>query len=203
MLFQDLYAWWDILDLIKNGGLTMSKVFAFVAEGFEETELIAVIDLLLRAKIDLKTVSVTGNNDVKGSHGIVIKTDLLIEDIDIDSADMLFLPGGIPGTPNLFANKKLTDAIVRFEESGKKLAAICAAPSIFGKLNILEGKEAVVYPGFEDELKGAVVSDKKFITSKNISTGKGMGAAIDLGLELIRVLKGSEEADIIAEKICY
>jgi len=125
-------------------------VYAFLADGFEETEAIAVIDLLRRAKVEVDTVSISDKYEVTSSHNFIIKADKLIDEIDIDNGEMLFLPGGIPGTPNLFACKKLTDAIIRYNDEGKKLAAICAAPSIFGELGILQGKEATVYPGLED-----------------------------------------------------
>lgn len=181
----------------------MSRVYAFLADGFEETEVIAVIDLIKRGGIELEMVSVMGRKEVVGAHNIKIEADSLVEDIDIDNADMLFLPGGMPGTTNLAACTKLSDAIVRYNNAGKKLAAICAAPSVFGELGVLEGKKATCYPGFEDKLKGATYVGDKAVTDKNVSTARGMGAAIELGLEIVRVFEGEEKSKEVAESIRF
>ena len=179
----------------------MSLVYTFIAEGFEEVEALMVVDILRRAKIDTVTVSITNKNEVKSSHNIIVKTDKVINDIDFDKADMLFLPGGIPGTPNLAGCKKLTDQILKFNKEGKKLAAICAAPSVFGELGILNGKIVSCYPGYEDKLIGATYKREKVITDGNITTSRGLGTAIDLGLEIVSIFKSKEDADDIAAKI--
>ncbi len=179
----------------------MSLVYAFLAEGFEEVEALAVVDVLRRAGIDTKLVSVSNDYYVKSSHNVVIKADILIEDADFTEADVLFLPGGIPGTPNLAACKKLTDNIIDFNKKGKRLAAICAAPSIFGELGLLKGKTASCYPGYEDKLTGATYKREKAVTDGNITTGRGMGGSVELGLELVRLLISREKADDIAKKI--
>lgn len=181
----------------------MSLVYAFLADGFEEIEALAVVDVLRRAKIETKTVSISDKHEVSGSHKIEVKADLLFEEADFEKADLLFLPGGIPGTPNLAAHKGLTEQILRFNEQGKKLAAICAAPSIYGELGLLKEKQATCYPGYEESLKGAVPTEKKVVTAGNITTAKGMGVSIELGLELVRVLDSKEKADDIADKIQY
>lgn len=181
----------------------MSRVYAFLADGFEETEAIAVIDLIKRGGIDIEMVSVMGRKEVVGAHNIKIEADSLVEDIDIDNADMLFLPGGMPGTTNLAACTRLCDAIVRYNNAGKKLAAICAAPSVFGELGVLEGKKATCYPGFEEKLKGATYVGDKAVTDKNVSTARGMGAAIELGLEIVRVFEGEEKSKEVAESIRF
>lgn len=179
----------------------MSVVYAFVADGTEESELLIVVDLLRRAGIDTKIVSVMGKDEVTSSHNVTFKADMLIEDADFDKCDMLFLPGGMPGTLNLAACELLTRKVLEFNEKGKSLAAVCAAPSIFGELGLLEGKVASCYPGFEDKLKGAIYKREKVVTDGNITTGRGLGGTIELGLELIRILKGSEESEKIAERI--
>ena len=179
----------------------MSLVYAFLAEGFEEVEALAVVDVLRRAKIETKMVSVSDKLEVTSSHNVTIKADLLLEEAEFDKADMIFLPGGIPGTPNLRATEKLMEAVLEFDRQGKKLAAVCAAPSIYGELGLLEGKKASCYPGFEDKLKGAEYHREKFITDGNITTGRGMGGSIELGLELVRILKSEKESRELAEKI--
>lgn len=179
----------------------MSLVYVFLAEGFEEVEALAVVDVLRRADIDTKMVSISDKYEVTSSHNVIIKADLLINEADFGKADMLFLPGGIPGTPNLASNETLIKNILEFNEQGKRLAAICAAPSIFGELGILEGRTASCFPGYEDKLKGACYKREKFITDGNITTGRGMGSAIELGLELVRLLVSEEKSEDIMRKI--
>lgn len=176
-------------------------VYTFLAEGFEEVEALMVVDILRRAKIDTYTVSITDKYQVVSSHNVEVKADLKLDEVDFDKAEMIFLPGGIPGTPNLAANDILMKNILDFNKKGKKLAAICAAPSIFGELRILEGKTASCYPGYEDKLKGATYKREKVITDGNITTGRGLGSAVDLGLELVAIIKGRKTADDIAAKI--
>lgn len=181
----------------------MKKVFAFFAEGFEEVEALMVIDLLRRTKeVEVTTVSVTEDLMVKSSHNFNIMADKVISDIDFEEGDMIFLPGGIPGTPNLAASKVLTDNIVAYNEKGKYLAAICAAPSILGQLGILNGKKATCYPGFEDKLEGAVCGGS-VVTDGNITTAKGLGVALEMGLELIKILVDESKSEEIAAAIQY
>jgi 4-methyl-5(b-hydroxyethyl)-thiazole monophosphate biosynthesis len=179
----------------------MSLLYVFLAEGFEEVEALAVVDVLRRAKVETKMISITDNYEVKSSHNISIKADLLIKDADFEKADMIFLPGGIPGTPNLANSSTLVSNIIKFNEEGKYLAAICAAPSIYGELGLLDGKVASCYPGYEDKLKGATYKREKFVTDGNIITGRGMGSAIELGLELVRILVDEETSEDIKKKI--
>lgn len=177
----------------------MKKAFVHFAKGFEETEAITIVDVLRRAKIDTLMVSVTGEYEVEGAHGVRIRTDILFEDADYEQAEILILPGGMPGATNLQAHKGLADKLRAFHEKDMKLAAICAAPLVLGNLNILQGKEAVCYPGFEPELKGAKISYVPAIKSGNVLTGRGVGAALNFSLELVEELKGKELADNLAE----
>lgn len=178
-------------------------VYAFFAEGLEEIEGLAVVDVLRRAGIPTEIISITNQREVTGSHNITIQADKCIHEINIDEAEILFLPGGIPGTPNLAACQLLMEAVKRFDENGKRLAAICAAPSILGEMGILRGKKATCYPGFEGKLQGAECVMDKVVTDGNITTAKGMGAAIELGLELIRILQGEDAAESMKEKIIF
>ena len=179
------------------------KVFAFFAEGYEEIEALTVVDILRRADIEVKMVSVTDENEVMGAHGINVAMDNVINEIDFNEGDMIFLPGGIPGTPNLANCELLVKNIIKYNEEGKKLAAVCAAPSIYGNLGLLECKKATCYPGFEEELKGAIVVADRVVTDGNITTSRGMGTTIDLGLEIVKIYKGQEYADDLGKKIQY
>ena len=131
----------------------MAKVCVFTADGFEEIEGLTVVDLLRRAGADTQMVSISDSLSVKGSHSIEIKADTFFEDVNYGEADLLVLPGGMPGTLHLGGHEGLCSLLKEFHEQGKKVAAICAAPSVLGKLGILKGKKAVCYPGFEEKLE--------------------------------------------------
>ncbi len=183
----------------------MSKVYVFVAEGFEEIECLTVVDLLRRAEIDTYTVSVTGKITVTGSHKIEIKTDKLYEDVNFENAAMLVLPGGLPGTDHLEAHEGVRETIKDFYKKGKKIAAICAAPSIFANLGLLNGIKATCHPSYEGRLKekGAVFADESVVISGNIITSRGMGTAVPFSLALITELRNKEISDKIRKAIVY
>lgn len=181
----------------------MSKVYTFFATGYEEVEALTVVDLLRRAGVEVNMVSVTGEDSVTGSHGISINMDSKFDDNDYNDGDLFFLPGGMPGTTNLLAHEGLCKLLVAKCEEGKRLAAVCAAPSVYGQLNLLNGKCATCYPGFEDKLVGAKVLTDSVVTDGNITTSRGMGTSIDLGLELITLLCGEEKAMTIGKGIIY
>jgi 4-methyl-5(b-hydroxyethyl)-thiazole monophosphate biosynthesis len=177
------------------------KVFIFLADGFEEIEAIAPIDIFRRANVEVVTVSISGNKSVIGAHNVCVLADCLFSETDFSDNDLLFLPGGMPGTKNLDAHEGLNQLLKLQAENGKNIAAICAAPSILGKMNLLKDKEAICYPGFEDQLYGAILSKEKIVKSGNISTAKGAGVAIQFALKLVEELKGKETADKIAAAI--
>ena len=179
------------------------KAFVFLADGFEELEAIAPIDILRRAEIDLITVSISANKEVCGAHGIKIIADCLFNEVDFGNCDLLFLPGGMPGTSNLDAHEELKKLIFAHAKQDKYIAAICAAPSILGKMGLLEGKEAICYPSFENQLLGATVSGDKIVKSGSILTAKGAGVAIEFALRLVAEMKGKTIAEDIATSICY
>ena len=176
----------------------MKNAYVFFAEGFEEIEGLTIIDVLRRADIPVKMVSVSGSKEVTGAHGIQIVADVLIDEINVEDAEILILPGGMPGAKNLNEHQVLKGHLKNFANSGKKLAAICAAPLVLGGLNILEGKNAVCYPGFEDQLTGATIKYEPSLKSDNIITGRGPGAALNFSLSLVEELKGKETADQLA-----
>lgn len=181
----------------------MRKVYVFLANGFEEVEGLTVVDLLRRAEIETIMVSIMGTKEIMGAHKIKLEADALFEDVDYSDADMLILPGGMPGTTNLAEHKKLVNLLVKFNQEDRKLAAICAAPSVLGMNGILKDKKATCYPGFEDKLLGAIATGNNVEKSSNIITSKGMGTAIEFALCIITDLKGSELAKNIAESIQY
>lgn len=164
--------------------------YMFFAQGFEEVEAIAALDVIRRAEIDIKSVGVSGKT-VCGSHGISVNCDVSSDEIcEISDCSGVILPGGMPGTLNLFECDKVHEVIDYCNENGKYICAICAAPLILGRKGILNGIEAVCFPGFEDELKGAVISDKFVCTDGNVITAKGMGSAVNFGLAVVAAVKG-------------
>ena len=173
----------------------MSKAVVFFAEGTEECEALLVVDLLRRAKVDVTVASASGSREILSSHKIRITADALAEEVDYSDVDLVVLPGGIPGTPNLAANKTVTDTCTAFAKSGKKVAAICAAPSVLASLGLLEGKNATAHAGFQDKLAGAHVLDAEVVVDGNITTSYGLGGAIPFALELVRQLAGQAEAE--------
>ena len=181
----------------------MSKVYVFLADGTEEVEALTVIDLLRRASVDVVTVSVMGRKKIVSAHNIGIEADEVYGESSYMDADMIVLPGGMPGTTHLKEHEELRAVLCAYHEEGKYLAAICAAPSVFGCNGFLEGKKATCYPGFEEELKGAVVSAEGVVHDGNVITSRGLGTAIDFSLELITVLKDAGTAEKIAKAIQY
>ena len=180
----------------------MAVVYAFLADGLEEVECLATADVLIRAGVKVKLVSITGKKEVKGAHGFGIHADTLLHEIDPMKADLLFLPGGMPGTKNLMACKPLCDALVQADAAGKRLAAICAAPMVLGKLGLLKGRKATCYPSFEQYLEGAECVSEPVVRDGNIITGMGPGAAMEFALAIVDLLVGKEKVDELVEAMC-
>ena len=164
--------------------------YLMLADGFEETEMIAPLDILRRADIPVQTVGITGRL-VTGAHHLTVTADLLPEDVVPTDMDGIILPGGMPGTTNLKESEPLRQWISSCAEEGKLLAAICAAPSVFGELGLLKGRCAICFPGFEDALRGAEVLDGFVACDGNIITAKGAGAALAFGAALADYIKGA------------
>ena len=166
-------------------------VYFFIAEGFEEIEALCPLDILRRAKIEVKTVGI-GGKYITGSHGITVTTDMTDKEYSDTSPELVFLPGGMPGTLNLLASDTVRNAVKSAYDNNAYVTAICAAPMILGEMGLLYGKEAICYPGFEDKLRGAVISDKRVVVDGKIITAAGMGAALDLGITLVKILCGED-----------
>ena len=170
----------------------MKKVSIFLAEGFEEVEALTPADLLRRAGAEVTLVSIGDKKEVAGSHGIIITADRQFVDTDFADADLLILPGGMPGTLNLEKSSIVTTCAEYCAKNDIYLAAICAAPSVLGHLGLLNGKEAICFPGFEGELKGATISEKPVCVDGKIVTAKGMGVAVQFGLTLAGLMVGKD-----------
>lgn len=169
-------------------------IYVFLANGFEETEAIAPVDILRRSELDVKTVGI-GEEVVVSSHGIAVIPDITeVDFVPSDDIDMIVLPGGMPGTLNLEKSRTVQDAIDFCAMNGKYIAAICAAPSIIGKKGLLKGKKATCFPGFEQFLAGAEYTGEGVVHDGKIITGKGPGAAVDFGLKLSEILTGEANA---------
>ena len=181
----------------------MSRTCIFLANGFEEIEGLTVVDLLRRADIDIQTVSTEDSIHVTGSHNITVKADCLFNNAKLDEADMLVLPGGMPGTVHLLHHVSLVEKIKEFHKQGKMLAAICAAPSVLGACGVLTGKDACCFPGFEEKLLGANIKYEPVIQDGNVITGRGMGVANDFALKIIEHFLGKEKADEIKAAVLY
>ena len=176
----------------------MKTIFVFLAEGFEEIEALTPVDILRRAGLPVQTVSIMDEQVVTGAHGVPVLADKMFAEIHPENAEMILLPGGLPGATNLDAHEGLGQMIMDFAKEEKPLAAICAAPLVFGNRGLLEGKKATCYPGFETYLQGAEYTAALVEKDGNFITGKGPGAALEFafaivekycGLDMVQQLK--------------
>lgn len=178
----------------------MKESFLFLAEGFEEIEALTAIDVLRRAEIDVKTVSITSALQVKGAHGIIVTADVLFDNTLFSSPRWLILPGGMPGATNLYEFAPL-DGLLKQQNASKegRIAAICAAPAVvLGQLGLLEGEKATCYPGFEHLMKGAEVVDAPVVTSNKFVLGNGPANALVWALTIVKEEKGGHVATNVA-----
>ena len=178
----------------------MKKVYVFLADGFEDVEALIPIDVLRRGGVDVTTVSITDFPLVTSAHGVNIETDIMFEQGDFSDAELLFLPGGMPGASHLFDHKGVCKAVVDQHAAGKKVAAICAAPAVvLAPLGILDGKRATCYPGFEQALTEATYTADLVTVDGNVTTAEGPAAAFPLAYELLAQLVNTQTSDQIAE----
>lgn len=184
--------------------LTMKPSFLFLAEGFEEVEAITAIDVLRRAGIPVKTISISESLQVRGAHNIVVKADCLYDNTLFVDPEWLILPGGMPGAENLYEFAPLQGLLKAHAGEGGKIAAICAAPAVvLGRLGLLKGKQATCYPGFESELTGAEHVDAPAVTDGNIVTGNGPANALLWALYIVREAIGEQEAVKVANGMLF
>lgn len=181
----------------------MAKVYEFLATGFEDIEALIPLDIMRRAGVDFKTVSITGDLYVESAHGVSIKADMLIEDADMSDADLIMLPGGLPGATNLNAHNGVKKAIIEQNARGKMIGAICAAPMVLGGIGLLQGRRATCYPGFEKYLEGAEYTHELCTVDGNITTGEGPAAALPYAYTLLAALTDRQTTDQVAEGMMY
>ncbi|HEX3007630.1 MAG TPA: DJ-1 family glyoxalase III [Bacteroidales bacterium] len=179
----------------------MKKVFVHFADGFEEIEALAPVDILRRAGCEVTMVSVMGRKEVTSSRGVKVIADKLFEEVNYSGADMLVLPGGMPGSKHLDEHAGLKEKLKEANQQGKLIGAICAAPMVLGHLGLLKGKRATCYPGNESALEGAILSSKGVEKDGTIITAKGAGVSVKFGLTLVEVLVGAEKANEVKEKM--
>ena len=171
------------------------KIIMFLADGFEEVEALAPLDILRRAGLDVKTVGI-GKREIVGAHGIRVVSDLCECEFDGD-ADCVFLPGGMPGTLNLDASKTVENTVLRVAKSGGYLVAICAAPRVLGRLGLLDGRRFTCYPGTEELIENGIFTPERVVTDGKVITARGMGCAVELGLTLVSLFCGRDKADAL------
>ena len=181
----------------------MSKLYIFLADGFEEIEGLTVVDILRRAGVEVTTVSIMGKKTIVGAHKITLEADEVFEDCNFSDGDMFVLPGGMPGTLHLGEHQYLAELLKKADQEKKGIAAICAAPTVFAQIGLLHGKKATAYPSCMDGLGDAVRLEDNVVVDGNITTSRGLGTAIDFSLSLISQLLGQEKADQIAESVVY
>ena len=173
----------------------MKTIFVFLAEGFEEIEALTPVDVLRRAGLSVQTVSIMDEQAVKGAHGVPVLADVMFADVNPEDAEMILLPGGLPGATNLDAHEELSKMILDFAKAKKPLAAICAAPLVFGNRGLLEGKKATCYPGFETYLQGAEYTAALVEKDDNFITGKGPGAAMEFAFAIVEKYCGIDKVN--------
>ncbi|SEA18486.1 4-methyl-5(b-hydroxyethyl)-thiazole monophosphate biosynthesis [Porphyromonadaceae bacterium KH3R12] len=168
----------------------MKKVALFLANGFEEIEALATVDILRRAQIPVETVSISDTKTVTGAHNVTVIADTTFQQADFSNVEVLILPGGMPGAKNLNEHEGLKELITKSNGEGKQIAAICAAPMVLGGLGLLNDKRATCYPGFETELAGAQTTGENVVVDSNITTGRGPGLAFEFALRLVEQIAG-------------
>jgi 4-methyl-5(b-hydroxyethyl)-thiazole monophosphate biosynthesis len=178
-------------------------VYIILGKGFEEIEAIAPYDVLKRGGVEVEFAGI-GGNEVTGGHGVKVTAERRIEEIDAANADVIVVPGGLGGVDSIKNSPEAMAAIKTAYDAGKRAAAICAGPTVLSELGIMEGKHGVCYPGFEEKIKGAQMSQKESaVIDGRVITGRAAGAAVDFGLAILAELKGEAAAKKVADAICH
>ncbi len=181
----------------------MANIYEFLANGFEEVEGMAPVDIFRRGGVNIKTVSVTGTEWVETSHGVTVKADIKFEDADLSDADMLMIPGGMPGATNLNAHQGVRHALMAQYRAGKRIGAICAGPMVLGSLGLLKGKKATCSPGFQEYLTGAEYTGALYQEAGNIITGEGPAATFPYAYRILSYFIGEKAVRQLEVKMQY
>lgn len=181
----------------------MGTVYVFFADGFEEIEAFTTVDVLRRGGLNVTMVTVTDDEIVTGAHDIPVLCDINIANCDFFDAEMVVLPGGMPGAETLGKSADLSRLIRRMADEQKPLAAICAAPMVLGKMGLLKGRKATCYPGFEQYLEGATATGAPVEVDGNVITGRGPATAMSFALALVEKLKGKEKVEELKEAMTF
>ncbi len=181
----------------------MKKIYVFLAPGFEDIEMLGAVDVMRRAALPVQTVSVTDSLRVVSSHHVGIEADILFDQVEPDQAALLYLPGGMPGAANLQAHEGLARLIRKHYDAGRSLAAICAAPMVYGQMGLLSGLRATCYPGFEDKLTGAEATGELVVCDGQFFLGKGPAAVLELAYTIVAHFCGQQKADEIRAAMLY
>lgn len=181
----------------------MGKIYQFMADGFETVEALAPVDVMRRAGLQVVTVSIMGRREVHSAHGVTVLADAMFEECDFSDADAMILPGGGEGTENLTAFEPLHSELIRMNDAGKIVAAICAAPMVLGRIGMLKGRNATCYPGCEGELYGASYTAAKVEADTNIITACGPGVSFDFGFRLVEHFCGKAMVDTLRSQMQF
>lgn len=181
----------------------MKRAVMLFAEGFETVEALMVVDLLRRGGVEVTMTSINEEDMVRSAHGVGIEMDATMDEIDVLDYDAIILPGGMPGTLHLGESEAVKKALLRMNEAGRIVSAICAAPGVLGKHGLLEGKNACSYPDHEVNLLGATVSREPVVVDGNIVTSRALGTAMEFGFKLLELLVSKEKADEVKKAIVY
>lgn len=189
----------------------MKGVYIFLANGFEEIEALATLDVLRRGGVDVKTVSVLYDKFVTGSHKTTVVADMTYGEFKAevqldgtDESDVMIFPGGMPGTRNLAENGEIINFMRLHYAEGGAVAAICAAPGlVVSQLPNLQGKHFTCFDGFEDApvARGGIYEQKPAVRDGNLITGRGAGCAVEFGLAILAHLKGEEAAAAVRHSL--
>lgn len=178
-------------------------IYVMLAEGFEEIEALAFVDILRRAGVETQTVSINNANTVKGAHNISVVADIPLRRLDTQCLDGIVLPGGMPGAQHLKDSKEVADLLRYAHKQGKLIGAICAAPMVLGALGILEGKKAICFPGYESELTGADICESRVVEDGTVITSMGPGTTADFAAAFVRRICGAPTADTVLGSMHY
>lgn len=177
-------------------------VYIILGTGFEEMEAICPCDILRRGGVEAKLAGI-GGTQITGGNGITVQADCTVEEMDLEQMELIMLPGGMGGVHSILGSETAMEAVRYAHEQGRLVSAICAAPTILAKLGITDGKQAVVYPGLEEQMGSARMQDTNAVRDGRVLTGRAPGAAVDFGLMLLEALKGAEMAAQVRAGLVY